>query len=229
MQGEAWKARTSAVHDRGGKIFVQLMHCGRVANVGNLPLGAEVLGPGIVVCPGEMYTDTQGMQPHNAPRAMTDVDIAHAVQEYVVYAKLALDPGFDGVELHGANGYLMEQFLNPFVNLRTDGYSGSIEGRNRLALEIMRATVSAIGRDRVGIHLVDHSSMGAPLVPAIRKDARSPSLTWRPSSCPVRRATPTPRPSRLDPRLTKALLASYKSIKNKLARSDSDGTYQRAP
>ncbi len=201
-QVAAWKATTAAVHAQGGKIFVQLMHCGRVAHVANLPAGAEVLGPSIAVCPGEMFTDSLGMQPHSPPRTMTEADIAHAVSEYVAAAKLALDAGFDGVELHGANGYLIEQFLNPLVNLRTDGYAGSIEGRNRLALEIARATVSAIGRDRVGIrlspygvfngtgefpevqaqylalakalsslgllylHLVDHSTMGAPPVPA---------------------------------------------------------------
>jgi N-ethylmaleimide reductase len=170
--------------------------------VANLPPGAEVLGPGTAVCPGEMYTDTLGMQPHSPPRAMTEADIAHAVEEYATAAKLAIEAGFDGVEIHGANGYLIEQFLNPLVNLRTDGYGGSIEGRNRFALEIARATVAAIGRDRVGIrlspfgvfngtgafpevqaqtlalarslsalgllylHLVDHSSMGAPPVPA---------------------------------------------------------------
>lgn len=201
-QVAAWKATTAAVHAQGGKIFVQFMHCGRVAHVANLPAGAEVLGPGTAVCPGEMYTDTQGMQPHSPPRAMTEADIAHAVKEHATAAKLALDAGFDGVELHGANGYLIEQFLNPLVNLRTDAHGGSIEGRNRLALEIARATVSAIGRDRVGmrlspygvfngtgefpevqaqylalarslsevglmyIHLVDHSTMGAPPVPA---------------------------------------------------------------
>jgi N-ethylmaleimide reductase len=201
-QMNAWKATTAAVHAGGGKIFVQFMHCGRVAHVANLPTGAEVLGPATAVCPGEMYTDTRGMQPHSPPRAMTEADIAHAVNEHVIAAKLALDAGFDGVELHGANGYLIEQFLNPLVNLRTDGYGGGIEGRNRLALEIAAATVSAIGRDRVGmrlspygvfngtgefpevqaqylalakslsalgllyIHLVDHSSMGAPPVPA---------------------------------------------------------------
>ncbi len=202
VQVGAWKATTSAVHVQGSKIFVQLMHCGRVAHVANLPAGAEVLGPGTAVCPGEMFTDTLGMQPHSPPRAMTEADIAHAVTEYVTAAKLGLDAGFDGIELHGANGYLIEQFLNPIVNLRTDGYGGSIEGRNRLAMEIARATVAAIGRDRVGIrlspygvfngtggfpevqaqylalakalssagllyiHLVDHSSMGAPPVPA---------------------------------------------------------------
>ena len=201
-QAHAWEATTTAVHAQGGKIFVQFMHCGRVAHVDNLPTGAEVLGPGTAVCPGEMYTDTLGMQPYSPPRAMSGVDIAHVIEEHVAAAKLAVEAGFDGVELHGANGYLIEQFLNPHVNQRTDGYGGSVEGRNRLALEIVRATVDAIGPDRVGIrispygvangtsaiseveaqyfelvhslsalgllyvHLVDHSSMGAPQVPA---------------------------------------------------------------
>jgi N-ethylmaleimide reductase len=201
-QATAWQATTNAVHDRGGKIFVQFMHCGRVANVANLPDGAEVLGPGAAVCPGEMFTDTLGMQPHSPPRAMSTADITSAVQEHVTAAEFALDAGFDGVELHGANGYLIEQFLNPLVNQRNDTHGGSIEGRNRLALEIARATVEAIGGERVGIrlspygvfngtgafpgleaqylalthelsalgllylHLVDHSSMGAPQVPA---------------------------------------------------------------
>jgi len=202
VQVNAWKSVTAAVHDAGGKIFVQLMHCGRVAHVANLPAGAEVLGPDTAVCPGEMYTDSLGMQPHSVPRAMTETDIAHAAKEYATSARLALDAGFDGVELHGANGYLIEQFLNALVNQRSDGYGGSIEGRNRLALEVARATVGAIGHDRVGIrlspfgvfngtgefpevraqylalakslsevgllyiHLVDHSAMGAPPLPA---------------------------------------------------------------
>jgi N-ethylmaleimide reductase len=205
-QASAWRATTAAVHanagSEAGKIFVQLMHCGRVAHVANLPTGAAVLGPGAEVCPGEMYTDTLGMQPHSLPRAMLDADIAHAVKEHVTAAKLAMDAGFDGVELHGANGYLIEQFLNPLINMRTDAYGGSIDARNRLALEVAGAMVSAIGRDRVGIrlspygvfngtgefpdlqaqylalvkglsalgliylHLVDHSTMGAPPVPA---------------------------------------------------------------
>lgn len=201
-QAEAWQATTAAVHAQGGKIFVQLMHCGRVAHLANLPAGAEVLGPGTAVCPGEMFTDSAGLQPHSPPRAMTEADLVHTVAEHAAAAKLALDAGFDGVELHGANGYLIEQFLNPLVNGRSDGYGGNIDGRNRLALEIASATVAAIGRDRVGlrlspygvlggtgvfpdlhpqylalvrslsaigllyIHLVDHSAMGAPPVPA---------------------------------------------------------------
>jgi N-ethylmaleimide reductase len=201
-QVEGWKATTAAVHQAGGKIFVQFMHCGRVAHLANMPAGAEVLSSSAVVCPGEMYTDASGMQPHSPPRAMTSADIANAVKEHATAATLAIEAGFDGVEIHGANGYLIEQFLNPLVNLRTDEYSGSIDGRNRLALEIARATVAAIGKDKVGIrlspygvfngtgefpdvqaqylalatslsdlgllyiHLVDHSAMGAPPVPA---------------------------------------------------------------
>lgn len=201
-QVRGWKLVTDAVHARGGKIFVQLMHTGRVSQVANLPAGAEVLGPTADVCPGEMYTDAQGMQPHSTPRAMTATDIAHAVQEYAKSAQLAIEAGFDGVELHAANGYLIEQFLNANVNQRTDAYGDGIEGRNRFALEVASATAAAIGAHRVGIrlspygvfnstgafpdvdaqyvaltqelsqlgllyaHLLDHSAMGAPPVPA---------------------------------------------------------------
>lgn len=149
----AWKEITKTVHDKGGKIFVQLMHTGRVAHIDNLPAGAEVVGPSSAACPGEMYTDAKGMQPHSVPRAMTGADIAHAVDEYAHSARLALEAGFDGVELHAANGYLIEQFLNPNVNQRSDAYGNTIEGRNRLAIEIARATVAAIGPGRVGIQL----------------------------------------------------------------------------
>jgi N-ethylmaleimide reductase len=198
----AWKAVTDAVHAKGGKIFVQLMHTGRVTHVANLPAGAEVLGPTGQACPGEMYTDSQGMQAHSTPRAMTAADIAHAIDEYAKSAQLAIEAGFDGVELHAANGYLIEQFLNANVNRRTDAYGGSIEGRNRFALEVAGATAAAIGAHRVGIrlspcgvfnstgafpdldaqylalarelsklglqylHLLDHSALGAPPVPA---------------------------------------------------------------
>ena len=201
-QRHGWRAVTDAVHAKGGKIFVQLMHTGRVTHAANLPAGAEVLGPMADVCPGEMYTDSQGMQPHSAPREMTAADVAHAVEEYAKSAQLAIEAGFDGVELHAANGYLIEQFLNANVNRRTDAYSGSIEGRNRFALEVARAAGVAIGVHRVGIrlspygvfngtgafddveaqylaltqelshlgllyvHLLDHSAMGAPPVPA---------------------------------------------------------------
>jgi N-ethylmaleimide reductase len=148
-----WKLVTDAVHAKGGKIVAQLMHTGRVSHAANLPAGAEVVGPMAVACPGEMYTDAQGMQPHSAPRAMTTKDIAMAVEEYAQSARLAIEAGFDGIELHAANGYLIEQFLNPNVNQRSDAYGVGIEGRNRFALEVVRAASAAIGADRVGIRL----------------------------------------------------------------------------
>lgn len=152
-QVRGWKRVTDAVHANGGKIFVQLMHTGRVSHVANLPAGAEVLGPMTAACPGDMYTDSQGMQPRSTPRAMSAIDIAHSVDEYANSARLAVEAGFDGVELHAANGYLIEQFLNSNVNQRTDAYGGSIDGRNRFALEVARATAAAIGAHRVGIRL----------------------------------------------------------------------------
>ena len=152
-QVRGWQGVTDAVHTRGGRIFLQLMHTGRVTHVDNLPAGAEVVGPTADVCPGEMYTDTKGLQPFSPPRAMTERDIAHAVGEYAQAARLAIEAGFDGVELHAANGYLIEQFLNANVNRRADGYGGSIAGRNRFALEVARATAAAAGAERVGIRL----------------------------------------------------------------------------
>lgn len=152
-QAHGWKAVTDAVHAKGGKIFVQLIHTGRVAHVANLPAGAEVVGPVAETCSGEIHTDTKGMQPRSMPRAMTGRDIAGAVSEYAKSARLALDAGFDGLELHAANGYLIEQFLNANVNRRTDGYGGNIEGRNRFALEVARAVAAVIGADRVGMRI----------------------------------------------------------------------------
>ena len=152
-QVQGWRGVTDAVHAKGAPIFVQLMHTGRVTHVENLPRGAQVLGPTDITCPGEMWTDAHGMQPHSEPRAMTESDIAATVNEYARSAELAIEAGFDGVELHAANGYLIEQFLNANVNTRTDGYGGGIAGRNRFALEVARAVVAAIGADRVGIRL----------------------------------------------------------------------------
>lgn len=202
VQVQGWRLVTEAVHKAGGKIFVQLMHTGRVSHQDNLPAGARVVGPSPEACPGEMWTDKAGLQAHTLPAAMTEVDIAQAVAEYASAARLAIKAGFDGLELHAANGYLMEQFLNANVNKRTDGYGASADARNRFTLEVAQACVDAIGADKVGIrisplgvfngtgafdgvedqflaltkklsgmglvylHLVDHSAMGAPPVPA---------------------------------------------------------------
>lgn len=207
---QGWRLATDAVHAKGGKIVVQLMHTGRVGHQANLPAGAEVLGPSSDTCPGEMWTDGLGSQPHTPPREMTGADIAAVIGEFANAARLAIDAGFDGIELHAANGYLLEQFLNANVNRRTDGYGGSSEGRNRLVLEVARATAKEIGAERVGVrlsphgvfnatgafaqvdqqyialvkelsalglmyvHLLDHSAIGAPPVPAkLKADLRA--------------------------------------------------------
>lgn len=206
-QVAGWKRITDAVHAQGAKMFIQFMHCGRVGHALNLPVGARILAPSAVRADGEMYTDAEGMKPHPTPQAMTEADIKTAITEFAQAAKNAMTAGFDGVELHGANGYLLEQFIRPTSNQRTDQYGGSIENRARFVLEVADAAIKAIGKDKVGIrlspfgvfndmplydameadytyiaqqlnirglayiHLVDHSSMGAPPVPASMKMA----------------------------------------------------------
>jgi len=125
-QIEGWKAITEAVHAKGSRIFLQLMHCGRISHPLNMPAGARLLAPSAVAASGEMYTDAEGMKPFPVPEAMTADDIRVAIAEYAEAAKFAVEAGFDGVELHAANGYLLEQFIRPNSNLRTDGYGGSI-------------------------------------------------------------------------------------------------------
>jgi N-ethylmaleimide reductase len=156
-QVEGWKLVTSAVHAQGAKIFIQLMHCGRVAHPLNLPAGARMLAPSAVKAVGEMWTDQQQMQPQPAPAAMTEAEIQQTLQEYVQAAKNAVAAGFDGVELHAANGYLLEQFIRPNSNIRTDRYGGTIEGRARFVLEVADATIKAIGREKVGIRISPNS------------------------------------------------------------------------
>lgn len=149
----AWRPITDAVHARGGRIFVQLMHTGRASAAANLPAGARTVGPMAEAMAEQIYTDAHGLQPADVPHALTEAEIADVVAQYAHSATLAIEAGFDGVELHGANGYLIEQFLNANVNRRTDGYGGSAEARNRFALEVARATVAAIGADRVGMRV----------------------------------------------------------------------------
>ncbi len=148
-----WKLTTDAVHAKGAKIFAQLMHTGRVSHIDNLPKGAEIVGASAKTAPGEMWTDTKQSQPFAAPRPLDEAGIASTIAEIVKASENAVKAGFDGVELHGANGYLIEQFLNANVNDRTDGYGGSAEKRNRFAIETVEAVAAAIGKDKVGIRL----------------------------------------------------------------------------
>ncbi len=232
-QVAGWKRVTDGVHAAGGKIFVQLMHTGRVSHPANMAAGTKIVAPSAVALAGDMWTDTNGMQPYPVPSKMTEEDIATAIAEYANASKRAIEAGFDGVELHAANGYLIDQFLNTATNQRTDKWGGdsdtvreaavrevspataspndkdqqlhrggSVENRIRFAVEVAKASTAAIGAERIGmrispygafngtaadakmdalylrlveelnavglvyIHVVDHSSMGAPEVSA---------------------------------------------------------------
>ena len=150
-QIEGWKKTTDAVHVKGGKIFIQFMHVGRIGSYENLPEGATLVAPSGISAFGDMFTDTKGMVKTDVPEALTLEGIKSTIQEFVHSAKNAIAAGFDGVELHGANGYLLEQFLNPNANTRTDEYGGSIENRTRFVIEVTKAVADAIGKDNVGI------------------------------------------------------------------------------
>ena len=152
-QVAGWKKVTDAVHEKGGKIFVQLMHTGRVSHPANMPEEAEIIAPSAIPVEGETWTDALGMKPYPVPKAMSVGDIATTVEEHAQAARNAIDAGFDGIEIHGANGYLLKQFINPNVNARDDRYGGSIENRLRFVLEVVDAVVGAIGKDKVGIRL----------------------------------------------------------------------------
>ena len=200
-QVEGWRDVTSAVHEKGGKIFVQLMHTGRISHPLNMPKGSVILAPSAIKAAGQMFTDAKMMQDFPVPKAMTLDDILSTKAEYVDAVKNANEAEFDGVELHGANGYLLEQFMSPVSNIREDMYGGSIENRCRFVIEVVTEVAAAIGRDKTGIrispygiasdmplypeidatykylckklneldiayvHIVDHSSMGGPVVP----------------------------------------------------------------
>ncbi len=163
-QVAGWKKTTEAVHRKGGRIFVQFMHTGRMGHQDNLPSGAEVIAPSAIAASGQMYTDSRGMQDLPVPRAMTAEDIVNTIREFVKSALNAIAAGFDGVELHGANGYLLEQFLSPSSNQRNDDYGGSIENRCRFVLEVVKSVGQAIGMDKVAIRLSPYG-VGGGMVP----------------------------------------------------------------
>jgi N-ethylmaleimide reductase len=154
-----WKKITDAVHQNGSKIFLQLMHTGRIAHAANLPDGLQPVGPSDIKAAGAIFTDSLGMQEHSVPVALTVEGITRVIADFVNASKNAIAAGFDGVELHGANGYLLEQFLNPNVNIREDQYGGSLINRSRLTLEITEAIAAAIGPDKIGIRFSPFSQL----------------------------------------------------------------------
>ncbi|MFT6055250.1 MAG: N-ethylmaleimide reductase [Roseivirga sp.] len=152
-QVEGWKLVTDRIHKAGSKTFIQLMHTGAVSQAGNLTKDAKVISPSGKLVSGQMYVDGKGMLDHTVPSAMTKEEIKETIQEFINSAKLAIEAGFDGVEIHGANGYLVEQFINPKANERTDEYGGSNENRCRFATEIAQGMSDAIGKEKVGIRV----------------------------------------------------------------------------
>ena len=209
-QIEGWRKVADSVHRNGGALFAQLMHTGRVSHAANMPPGTRIVAPSALAAPGQMWTDASGMQDMPIPAQMSEADIEAAIGEFAQGAKNAVAAGLDGIELHAANGYLIDQFLNTASNARTDRWGGSVENRIRFAVEVAKAAASAIGADRIGmrispygvfngmapdpqmdamylslveklneiglayIHIVDHSSMGAPEVsPALKASIRA--------------------------------------------------------
>jgi N-ethylmaleimide reductase len=148
-----WRDVTAAAHAGGAKIFLQLMHTGRIGHPHNLPAGARLLAPSAIAAAGEMYTDQAGPQSHPVPEAMSLADIVATRDEFTAAARNAVAAGFDGIELHAANGYLLEQFIRPTSNQRTDEYGGAVQNRARFVLEVAEAACAAIGPERVGIRL----------------------------------------------------------------------------
>jgi N-ethylmaleimide reductase len=152
-QVAGWQKVTNAAHGNGGKIFVQLMHTGRISHPLNMPAGSQILAPSAIKAAGQMWTDALQLQDFVTPKEMTAEDILHTKNEFVTAAKNAVEARFDGVELHGANGYLLEQFLSPFSNIRKDNYGGSIENRSRFVIEVVAEVAAAIGKEKTGIRL----------------------------------------------------------------------------
>src|SRR5580700_2949239 len=161
-QVRGWRLVTEAVHARGGRIFVQLMHTGRVAHQKNLAPGGRVMAPSAINLPDQtMWVDELGARaPLTLAAEMSHDDVERTIEEYVTSARLAIEAGFDGVELHGANGYLIEQFLNATSNHRTDDWGGGVEQRARFGFEVARRTAAAIGGDRLGIRLSPYGTNG---------------------------------------------------------------------
>lgn len=163
-QVEGWKKVTAAVHAQGSKIFTQLWHVGRVSHTSNQPGGQPPVAPSAIQAAqskawGFDENGNEGFVTASTPRALATEEVATIAQDFALAAKNAITAGFDGVELHGANGYLIEQFLNPHVNHRTDQYGGSIENRSRFLLEAIDASIAAAGASKVAIRLTPYGGL----------------------------------------------------------------------
>ena len=172
----SWRKVANAVHARGGRIVMQLMHCGRVVVQANRGFEADVIAPSAIPCPVPLPGPDGTPQPCAAPRAIAAEEIPALLGEYAAAARNAIAAGMDGVELHCASGYLVNQFLNPASNQRTDDYGGSAENRIRFPLAVLSAMAEAIGPGRVGLRIspgnpyngMDPSDPAATFVPFLQ-------------------------------------------------------------
>ena len=171
-QVAGWKLVTEAVHRAGGRIFLQLWHVGRISHPSLQPDGGLPVAPSAIRPEGKAFTEA-GFQPFVTPRALETDEIAGIVEDYRRAAVNADKAGFDGVEIHGANGYLIDQFLKDGTNQRSDRYGGSIENRTRFLLEVTEAVVGVLGGDRVGLRI-------SPVSPGERHRGQRPAAAVRP-------------------------------------------------
>jgi N-ethylmaleimide reductase len=179
VQVAGWEKVTRAVHAEGGCIFLQLWHVGRLSHStmqqnGDLPVSSSAIAP-----EGEIYTAT-GLQPYETPRALDLEEIPGIVDDFRRAAENAKRAGFDGVELHGANGYLIDQFPRDGANQRTDAYGGSAENRVRFLKEIVEAVTPVFGADRIGVRL-------SPALPIFSVSDSDPVVTFRQAAETLRR------------------------------------------
>lgn len=159
-QVAAWRRVTDAVHARGGRIFVQLWHTGRVSHPLMQPDGSVPVAPSAIAAEGELMT-YEGPRPLPTPRALEVAEIESIVHAFASAAGRAIEAGFDGVELHAANGYLVDQFLRDGANHRTDAYGGSLENRTRFLRELVEATAGVTGAHRVGVRISPTSTFNS--------------------------------------------------------------------
>jgi 2,4-dienoyl-CoA reductase-like NADH-dependent reductase (Old Yellow Enzyme family) len=155
---EGWKKTTAAAHSKGGRIFIQLMHAGRMSHPDNTPHHRQGVAPS-AIAPGTGMFTAKGMQDIPAPRALTIDEVRQTIADFAFAARRAVEAGADGVEIHGANAYLIQQFFAPSANTRTDEYGGSIENRARFAIEVAKAIAAEIGANRTAIRLSPGTTM----------------------------------------------------------------------
>ncbi|MGA5069112.1 alkene reductase [Streptomyces exfoliatus] len=157
-QAAGWQRVTEAVHAQGGRIVMQIMHAGRAAHP-DINGGRRVLAPSAIAIDGKVFTE-KGEQPFPTPEAMTTAEAKTALENFVTAARRAVEAGADGVEIHGANGYLLQQFLSPAANRRTDEYGGSPQNRARFVVEVVTEVAKAVGPERVGLRISPEVSIG---------------------------------------------------------------------